>query len=365
MSVSRRCAAGLGVSCLLLLLVGCRKPAAAPPRILPVATEAAVPGRFSDAVDTISTLESDELVQLAAQAGGRILRLNVRQGDRVKRGEQLLVLDQVQVGASVASLRAQLEKDKLNYERFEFLAAQGAASALQRDELRAAYLSSRQAVISREADLAFRDLRSPVDGVISDLKVKAGDVIQAGQELTKVVSNSRLNARVDVPALYSSLVRRGQEVVLLDPLTSRTLARGKVDSVDPNVNASSQSLLVKAEFANPQGVLRNGLRVRTRLVLDRRDQLSVPFAAVIQASGQSFVFTLGSLADLERTRPNPAVLETARAVPAGTRFALQLPVQLGPLQDNRYAVLRGLPPGAPVITTNLLNLRHGSPVAAN
>jgi multidrug efflux pump subunit AcrA (membrane-fusion protein) len=154
-------------------------------------------------------------------------------------------------------------------------------------------------------------------------------------------------------------------VVLKDPLSGRTLANGRVDSIDPTVNAGSQSLLVKAAFANPQGLLRNGLRVSTRLVLGRSDQLSVPCAAVIQSSGQSFVFSLGSLADLERTRPNPAVLEAAKAAPAGTRFALQVPVQLGPLQDNRYPVLRGLPAGTPVITTNLLNLRHGSPVAAN
>lgn len=360
-----RIAVGLGAVGLLLPLVGCGQPAAAPPRILPVSSEAAAPGSFSDNVDTVSTLESDTLVQLAAQAGGRILQLNVTQGDRVKRGQQLLVLDQAQVGASVASLRAQLEKDKLNYERFQFLAAQGAASSLQRDELRAAYRSSREAVISREADLAFRDLRSPIDGVISDLKVKAGDVIQSGQELTKVVRNDRLSARIDVPALYSSRVRTGQEVVLQDPASARTLATGKVDSIDPNVNAGTQAMLVKAAFSNPQGQLRNGLRVRTRLVLDRSDQLSVPFAAVIQSSGQSFVFTLGSLADLERTGPNPAVIKVAKAVPAGTRFALQVPVQLGPLQNNRYPVLRGLPAGAPVITSNLLNLRHGSPVAAN
>ncbi len=356
---------GLGAAGLVITLAGCQKPEATRPRILPVATVAAAPASFSDGVDTISTLESDSLVQLAAQAGGRILRLNVRQGDRVKAGQQLLVLDQVQVEASVASLRAQLEKDKLNYMRFEFLARQGAASALQRDELRAAYLSSRQAVISREADLAFRDLRSPIAGVISDLKVKAGDVIATGQELTKVVRNDQLMARVDVPAALSSRVRPGQLVVLKDPLSGRTLANGRVDSIDPTVNAGSQSLLVKAAFANPQGLLRNGLRVSTRLVLGRSDQLSVPFAAVIQSSGQSFVFTVGSLADLERTRPNTAVLEAAKAAPAGTRFALQVPVQLGPLQDNRYPVLRGLPAGAPVITTNLLNLRHGSPVAAN
>ncbi|MCP9849852.1 efflux RND transporter periplasmic adaptor subunit [Cyanobium sp. Morenito 9A2] len=365
MVVSRLFLVGLGAAGLLVALAGCQKPEAVRPRVLPVATAAVSPARFSDGVDTVSTLESDKLVQLAAQAGGRILRLNVRQGDRVSAGQQLLVLDQVQVEASVASLRAQLEKDKLNYARFEFLAREGAASALQRDELRAAYLSSRQAVISREADLAFRDLRAPIAGVISDLKVKAGDVIATGQELTKVVSNAELMARVDVPAALSSRVRPGQLVVIKDPLTGRTLANGRVDSIDPTVNAGSQSLLVKAAFANPDGVLRNGLRVRTRLVLAEQEQLSVPFEAVIQTSGQSFVFSPGSLAELEATKPPAPVLEAARRLPPGTMFALQVPVSLGPVQNNRFPVQRGLQPGQQVVTSNLLNLRHGVPVAAN
>jgi hypothetical protein len=130
------------------------------------------------------------------------------------------------------------------------------------------------------------------------------------------------------------------------------------------VVAGTQSLLAKAEFANPGGILRNGLRTRTRVVLDARQQLSVPFAAVTQISGQSFVFRVGSLADLEK-RPGQAKLAALRQLPPGSQFALQTPVELGPLQNNRYPVLRGLEPGARVITSNLINLRHGLPITAN
>ena len=52
-------------------------------------------------------------------------------------------------------------------------------------------------------------------------------------------------------------------------------------------------------------------------------------------------------------------------MPSGTRFAVQTPIKLGALQNNRYAVLKGIEPGSQVITTNLLNLRHGTPVKTN
>jgi hypothetical protein len=151
---------------------------------------------------------------------------------------------------------------------------------------------------------------------------------------------------------------------MVDPATNSPMARSVVRSLDPAVVAGTQSLLAKAEFANPTGVLRNGLRTRTRLILDERSQLSVPFAAVTQISGQRFVYGVGSLADLER-RPGQAMLESLRKLPPGTTFALQTPVELGPLQNNRYPVLRGLEPGQRVITSNLINLRHGLPVKVN
>jgi RND family efflux transporter MFP subunit len=326
-----------------------------------VQTQRLEPAGFQAGFDTVSTLEAEQEVELAAQAGGRIQRLLVRQGDRVRQGQLLLVLDQTQLRAEVASLRAQMQTNRLNFQRYQDLARQGAASALQRDEFRQAYIAAREALVAREADLAFKDLRAPISGTVADLRVKQGDVIQAGVPLTRLIRNDRLLARIDVPAVYAGRVRPGQRVLLLDSSSAQPLAEGQVSSVDPGVAASTQTLLVKAAFANPRGSLRNGQRSRTRLVLDRREELALPFTAVTQLAGQSFVYVVGSLADLER-RPGQADLAELRKLPAGTRFALQTPVQLGDLQGNRYPVRRGLGAGDLVITAGLLNLRHGAPV---
>jgi RND family efflux transporter MFP subunit len=343
------------------LVLGCG-PAPEPARRVPlVQTQRLDPAGFQAGFDTVSTLEAEQEVELAAQAGGRIQRLLVRQGDRVRQGQLLLVLDQTQLRAEVASLRAQMQTNRLNFQRYQDLARQGAASALQRDEFRQAYIAAREALVAREADLAFKDLRAPISGTVADLRVKQGDVIQAGVPLTRLIRNDRLLARIDVPAVYAGRVRPGQRVLLLDSSSAQPLAEGQVSSVDPGVAASTQTLLVKAAFANPRGSLRNGQRSRTRLVLDRREELAVPFTAVTQLAGQSFVYVVGSLADLER-RPGQADLAELRKLPAGTRFALQTPVQLGDLQGNRYPVRRGLGAGDLVITAGLLNLRHGAPV---
>lgn len=353
----------LPVATAAVLLGGCAKETPRP-TILSVATEPVSTARFADRLDTISTLESIGLVSLAARASGRIERLFVQEGQLVRRGQPLLALDQTQQRAELASARADRDEKCLNYRRFSWLARQGAASELQRDSSRAACLKAREDVLSREATLGFSNLAAPIDGEVSDLVVREGDVIQQGDPFTKILRNERLFARVEVPAVHSSRVRLGQTVLLQAPDGSGTVARGTVDFVDPNVAASTQGLLVKTEIPNPTGNLRNGLRLRSTLIFETREQASVPFAAVTQSSGQSFVFTVGTLADLRR---NPGQIPAERlkgleALPAATRFALQTPVKLGPLQENRYPILSGVASGTRVITTNLLRLSHGTPV---
>ena len=346
---------------LALLLVACGEPAAeAPP--LPRVRVSAVAGRsFTGSVEAIATLEAEQEVALAAQAGGRIERLLVRQGDAVQRGQLLLVLDQAQARADVVRLRSEMQTNLLNYRRFEALVRQGAATPFQRDDYRQRYIAAREELAARRADLAFRDLRAPIAGTVADLRVKQGDLVQAGAPFSSIIRNDRLLARMEVPAVHAAAVRPGLRLTLLDQSSGRAVAEAPLLSVDPGVDPSSQTLLVKAEFPNPGGALRDGLRTRSRLVLQQRSYPAVPFAAVTRQWGQSFVFGLGDLEALRR-RPGRADLGKAARLRPSPLFALQTPVQLGPLQDGWYPVLSGVPEGERVITSNLLSLRHGQPV---
>jgi len=343
-----------------LLLLGCTPPP--PPRPpLTVRSEPVRSASFQERVDTVATLEASEEVNLAAQAGGRIQRLLVRQGESVRRGQLLLVLDQAQARAEVARLAAETETNRLNARRYDYLVTQGAASAFQRDEFRQRYLSSRQELIARRADLAFRDLRAPIDGTVADLSVKAGDVIQPGDAFTRIVRNDRLQARLELPAVLAPRLRPGLAVDLLDPATGRPLLQGRLRSLDPQVSAGSQLLLARADLPSASGGLRDGQRLRARVVLASSNRAAVPFAAVTRLSGQSFVFVVGDRAALARN-PGRADLEALRRLPADAPLALQTPVRLGPLDDGRYPVLSGVEAGSRVITSQLINLRHGLPV---
>ena len=351
----------------LITLGACKAegPAAPPPpKVQAVSTRMA---EFTEGVDTVSTLEASNLVELAAQSAGRILELKIRQGDEVEPGQLLVVLDQAQLQAQLAEERAKAETAKINWERYDYLARVGASSQKQLDTYRTQYFSALERVKATEANVSYSNLKSPSAGTVADVTVKVGDVLQQGQKFTSLVQNNELEARVEVPAVFASRLALGQPVLLSSPGQDEVIATGQVQSIDPRVNSQTQGLLVKAVFANTDGTLRDGQRLRTRVQINVKQELSVPFAAVTQTSGQSFVFRLGSLDEL-KANPGKADLgrldkaSKAGKLPPNAQFALQTPVVIGELENDFYPINKGLRLNQKVVTTNLLNLKHGMPV---
>ena len=340
---------------------GERRPA------LPVQQASVLEAPFTDDIDTVSTLEAYELVELAAQTTGRVTQLKMSQGDQINPGQLLVVLDQAQQRAALAEQRAKTATAKIDWEREEYLAKVGAASLRQRDSYRTRYIAAVENVKALEATLSYSNLRSPIAGTVANVQVKIGDVVEQNQPFTSVVQNNTLEAMVEVPAVYGDRLALGQPVILTAPGNPKPLAISKIVSIDPQVNPQTQGLLVKALFENTDGVLRSGQRLRTRVQLQTMQQLSVPFASVTQTSGQSFVFRIGNFDEL-KANPGKADIERIGlgirkgVLPENTLFALQTPVAIGALQNNRYPVTEGLKLNQKVITTNLLNLKHGMPI---
>ena len=376
------------LAALLLLglpLTGCspKEPRKKP---LPVSTLLVQPATFQDLGDYTSTLEAVDEVKMAAVSGGRVQARLVRAGDQVNAGQELLRLrvrersadvQQAQAAlarskAGVAEVRAKLEKDKSNFQRYNYLKSQGASSAQELDGYRSQYLSQQAslkasidgvAAASAELEVARSRLSdklvtAPIAGQVGDIMVKVGDVVKEGDPFTSIIRNDRLLTRIEIPSNLSSRTKIGLPVWLRDTSGTKVLAKGRISFVSPVVNTASQGLLAKAEFINPQGRLRSGERVRTQVEFGSQQQLAVPFSAVIQTAGQSFVYVLGSAKQL------PINLRNKLEIPADASVAIKLPVRLGALQNNCYPVQAGIKLGDRLIASNILNLRNGTAVKA-
>lgn len=356
----------------LLVACGSAAPEARPPLVVQTVTVGEF--RFTPGIETISTIESTSNVVMRPQSDGRVVRILAREGQQVKAGQPILVLDNVQESATLDSDRAEAIKDRVNAERYVFLNEQGAVSTKDRDFYITQAIQSRDQARSSAATLGYKFVTAPIDGEIGNLdSVKLGDYVRQGQAITGIVNNSSLWTLMDVPATQSSQVRIGQPVEVESQGNPPVRGMGRVVFVSPYFANATQSsgqpntVLVKAEFPNLTGVLKTGQYVRNRIITGSSDQLAVPVEAVMMQAQQPFVYRVLPLSTvLPQIKASdqllPAQKQKLEKLPGTTPVVVQTAVKLGKLQNNAYPVLSGLTKGDEVVVSNTALLRSGMPV---
>ena len=360
------------LSFVALLLVACgSKPEARQP--LAVQTETIGEASFSPSIQVISQLSSTTDVALKPEVDGRVVKILVTQGQRVKAGQPILVLDNVQQSAALDASKAEASKDIVNAERYIFLNEQGAVSTKDRDYYVTQAIQSRDQARATAADLGYKYVTAPISGEIGDLDtVKIGDYVRQGQAITGIVDNSDLWTLMDVPATQASRVQLGQPVELKSQGNPPVINIGKVVFISPYYGVSGNqsspnTVLVKASFPNLTGKLKTGQYVRNRIITGNSRQLSVPVQAVMMQAQQPFVYRVFRLNQvLAKIRASTQIPEAQKqkleALPPETPIVVQMPVKLGTLEGNRYPLLSGLAAGDQVVVSNTALLRTGMPV---
>ena len=363
----------IGMPLLVLIpLAGCGgKPPQLPP--FTVQAETIDEASFSPSIEVVSVLTSTTNVTLAPEADGRVVKILATQGQRVKAGQPILVLDHVQPKAELNSSVAGARKDRVNAERYIFLNQQGAVSTRDRDYYVTQAIQSAQTVRADAATLGYKYVTAPIAGEIGDLdSVKIGDYVRQGQTITGIVDNSTLWTLMDVPATQASRVQMGQQVLLQTQGNPPVNGSGKIVFISPyfGVSGSTSSpntVLVKAAFPNLTGKLKTGQYVRNRIITGTSRQLSVPVQAVMMQAQQPFVYRIFPLSQVlpklkASSQVPPPVKQKLETLPPKTPIVIQTPVQLGPLDNNRYPLISGLQAGDRVVVSNTALLRTGMPV---
>ncbi|NDD68853.1 MAG: efflux RND transporter periplasmic adaptor subunit [Synechococcaceae bacterium WB9_4xC_028] len=355
------------------LLASCSKPKQPAQQFLSVQTARIGDATFNPSVEAISMLESTTNVALRPETEGRVVKILASEGDRVKAGQPILVLDNVQQSAALNAARAQARTDKLNAERYEFLYEQGAASAKTRDQYATQAIASRDQALASAATLGYKFVRSPIDGIVGDLDtVKLGDYVQTGQAITGIVDNSTLWTLMQIPATQSGAVKIGQKVKVASQTNPPVTGEGTVSFISPyfgisGSTSSPNTLMVKATFPNLTGKLKTGQFVKSQIVIDQKQALAVPVQAVFMQAQQPFVYVVVPLSKaLPKIKASSSVPEASKQklekLPASTPIVVQKPVVLGTLQNNLYPLRSGLNRGETVVVSNTALLSNGLPV---
>lgn len=346
---------------LAALAIGCRgkndpNPQAQGPQAMPVKVEVARDVPVSETTDYVATLKSRDSAVILPQVEGVITEIYVRSGDRVEAGTPLMLIDPAKQQATVKSLQdarlaqqANVQYAQQQYQRVSGLYASGVVSKQELDQAKSALDAAQAQLQSLEAQvreqqvqLHYYKVDAPRSGIVGDIPVRVGDKVAVTTLLTTVDKPGTLEAYVYVPLERSSPLKMGLPVQMVDG-QGRVIADSHVSFISPQVDNTTQTVLVKATIANHQEKLRTSQFIRARVIWGTQRRPVVPVLAVSRIGDQFFVF----------------VAEPAQN---GSYLARQRPLKVGDTVGNDYAVLEGLKAGDRVIVSSTQFLVDGMPV---
>ncbi|MBQ9340644.1 MAG: efflux RND transporter periplasmic adaptor subunit [Paludibacteraceae bacterium] len=258
-------------------------------------------------------------VSIVSRRTGTLNEIKVRDGQRVKAGEVLFVLDSRNAENNMAHAQADLQtaianrdNAKLEAESNKELAEQGIISdyllrkslnVLQSAE--AQVTQARAAVRDAELQLNFCTIKSPVDGLVGNILPHVGDVINEGSMLTRVAGVNNMEASFSltesqVHAIVSELGSLDEIIKVTPPLTfkfkdgSEYQEKGRVTSLSGMVDRQTGSITCYATFPNPKGELFSGMQGSVVMPIEWENVMLVPLTAIVRIQDKVLVYKVGA-----------------------------------------------------------------------
>lgn len=267
-----------------------------------------------------ATIKGVQDVEIRPKIAGFITKLNVKEGQTVRKGQVLFVIDNVtyeaaarQAKAAVNSAKAQLNTSKLTYDNSKKLFENKVIGDFELQSAQNAYESAKAALAQAEANytsakqnLDFCYVTSPADGVVGELPYKVGALVSSSspQPLTTVSDNKTMQvyfSLTEKEMMALSHSEGGLDAVVKDfPQVKLQLAdgsiygtEGHVAAVSGVIDAAKGTVQVRADFDNPGMMLKSGASGSVIIPRVSHDAVVIPQAAVMQVQDRFFVYIVG------------------------------------------------------------------------
>ncbi len=339
----------------LLAMGGCgkdeQKPKGPPPTM--VTTAQAQVQNLEITQESIGSVDTQTAPFVAAEVAGRITRIAVNVGERVRAGQVLAELDprdqqltRQSAAAELNRVQALLLNQQRLVERYQKLVQQGFVSETALDNAEsqlAAYREQARAAQAQleaaERNLARTKIVAPITGRVEQRMVAVGDFVTVGKAVFQLTSSQTLRVHLPFPETLAAELRPSLRARLSTPTAPGKVVEGRVSEIRPMVGAQSRSIDVIVDVLNP-GDWRPGASVSGAIVIgERPNAVTVPEQSLVLRPAGEVVYVLN----------------------AGK--AEQRVVQTGLHQGGAVEITSGVKAGETVIVDGAAFLTHQAPVA--
>ena len=294
-----------------------------------------------DDAEAVGSLRSRRSVVLRPEISGRITQLNFSDGQRVRKGQLLVQLDDQLPRAQVQQSRAELSIARANHKRNQELVAQGFISQRSVDESAANLEVAEAKLALAEATAQRLRIVAPFDGVAGIRGVNVGDYLKDGADIVNVEDLDAVYVDFRLPERLQNKVKTGQTArVAFDALPGVQYS-AVVLAINPQIDADGRSLAVRGCIDNRRLQLRPGMFARVTAVFGERSDANVVPEEAIVPDGAA-----------------PYVLRVVAGTEEGSQVAKRTPVRLGARTPGFVEVVEGLSPMDVVITAGQQRLQR-------
>lgn len=310
-------------------------------------------------------LKADATIPIMGRVNGNIIKRNFTEGSRVKKGEQLFVIEPTlyenavaQAQASLQTAIAEQEYAKSNYERMQAAISSNAVSEIELlqaksrvESCNAAVSNAKAALKTAQTKLGYCYIVAPADGSVGLAKQPTGAYI-AGEmspvELCNLYKDDLMYAFFDIPDIQWFRKALATNGGIDQSNITFTLGEGNIikrnatiDYLAPNVNTGTGTLQIRAELPNSDGLLKSGSYISIIMPYDKvKDALLIKDASIGTDQTGKFIYIVNRQNEAEYRR-----IETGSII-----------------DDTLRLVTGGLEPGERYVTKALLKVRNGMPV---
>lgn len=277
-------------------------------------------------VDVVGTTASEEKINLSARIPAYVNEVFASAGDRVKKGQVLVTLDDREIREQLTAAEAQLTQAQAEYERAKQLFEKAATTQQALTAAESMFTAARAQVEQVKVMMTYAQVTSPIDGIVTERRVEAGDLANPGMLLLAVYDPSRMRLEAPVPVRLIDRIALDQAVEVALERPARTFA-GRVTEIVSEVDPSSRTQMVKVHLDGVEGDVLPGTFGRLWVEDAPRDSIRVPASAV---------YHVGQLALAQ-------VVKDGRAV--------RRLVKTGPAYGDRIEILSGLDAGDVILVS--------------
>lgn len=249
-----------------------------------------------------ASVEAKQATKISSRILARINTINVRSGDKVKKGDVLIQLEQsdlqshvLQAKQSIVAMQARFDEAKQNFARANALFTKQLISTFDLDKSRADYqnvladlTAAQQQLTQIETTLSYATLTAPIDGLIVDRFAEPGDTAQTGVKLLSLYNPLSLRVEAHVREQLAMTLKQGQKITIELPSINKAVT-GEIEEIVPAANTGSRSFLVKACITNNEHLL-PGMYARILIPSGEQLKLNIPTNKVAHIGQLDFVW---------------------------------------------------------------------------